>query len=239
VLHRLSGRPTHIFGHPTTRAKRRQQHPPGNTKIRDEGQTIQMRIPPKRIRIPRIYPWTRRVLNRPSQDTGPLGLDSPQENEGRQMLPRFLQLLPMIYGRFQQASQTTIRKNEERLDQQMGMVRKRTGSIRRTKNKTHHSTSTGVLRPSHTNHNRNRHLEIPLLQYTISTMPAREIEASGIAIQDNVGRGMQLRYTRQGITGNSSDTSQRETMHAGKSKTGPGPHGQQKLRNLYDDEGTQ
>jgi len=151
-----------------------------------------MRIPPKRNRIPRIYHWTRRGQDRPSQNTGHLGLDNPQENQGNPMLPRVLQLLQTIYRRFEQDSQTTIRKNEKRMHWQLGMVRQRTASIRRIKDKTHHSTSTGLLRSPRTNQDRNRPLKIHLLKYTVTTMPGRTMETSGIPIQDNVRRRMQL-----------------------------------------------
>jgi len=99
VLHRLSGRHTHRFQNATRTPKRRQQHPRGNTKIRDEGQTIQMRISLKRNRIPRIYHPTRGGQDRLSQDTRHLGLHGPQENKRNSMLPRVLQLLPTIYRR--------------------------------------------------------------------------------------------------------------------------------------------
>jgi len=111
------------------------------------------------------------------------------------MLPRILQLLPTIYRRFQQDSQTTIGEDNEGMHWQMGMGRQRIASVRRIKDKTHHNTSTGVLRPPRTDQNRNRRLKIRLLQYTVTTMPGRKIEMSGVPIQDNVERRMQLRPT--------------------------------------------
>jgi len=108
------------------------------------------------------------------------------------MLPRFLQLLLTIHRRFQQDDQTTICKNEKEMHWQIGMGRQRTASVRRIKDEPHHSTSTGLLRPSRTDQNRNRQLEIPLLRYIVTTMPGRKMETSGVTIQDNVGRRMQL-----------------------------------------------
>jgi len=151
-----------------------------------------MRIPAKPNIIPRIYHWTRRGQDRTSQDTGHLGQDSAQENPGNPMRPRVLHILLMIYRRFQQDSQTAIRKNEKGMYWHLGMGRQRTTSNRRVKDKTHHSTSTGLLRPPCTNQDRKRGLKMHLLRYTITTMPGREMEASGIPIQDNVGRQIQL-----------------------------------------------
>jgi len=151
-----------------------------------------MRISPKPNGIPRIYHWTRRGQNRPSQETSYLGLDDPQENQGNSMLPGFLQLLPTIHRRFQQDSQTMICKNKKGMHWQMRMGRQRTASFRRIKDETHHGTSTGLLRPPRTGQNRDRRLEIRLLRYTVTTMPGRKVETSGVPIQDNVGRRMQL-----------------------------------------------
>jgi len=50
--------------------------------------------------------------------------------------------------------------------------------------------------PPRTNQNRNRRLEICLLRYPVTTMPGRKVETSGLPIQDNVGRRIQLRHTR-------------------------------------------
>jgi len=58
-----------------------------------------------------------------------MGLDNPQENKGNPMLPRILQLLPPIYRRLKQDSQTALRKNEKGMDQQLGMGRQRTKSL--------------------------------------------------------------------------------------------------------------
>jgi len=165
-------------------------------KIRDEGQTIQMRIPPRRDGISRIHYWTRRGQDRPSQDTSHLGLDDPQENKRNPMLPWVLQLLSTIHRRLQQNGQTTICKNKKGMHWQLGMRRQGTTSIRRIKDKTHHGTSTGLLRPPRTDQNRNRRLKIRLFRYTITAMPGRKMETSRIPIQDNVGRRMQLRHTR-------------------------------------------
>jgi len=63
------------------------------------------------------------------------------------MLLRILQLLPMIYRRFQEESQTAIRENKEEMYGQLGMGRPRTASIRRMKDKTYHKTSSGLIRP--------------------------------------------------------------------------------------------
>ena len=68
-------------------------------------------------------------------------------------------------------------------------------SIRRIKDKAHHSTSTSLLQPPRANQNRNRRLKIRLLRNTVTTMPGRKMEASGVPIQDKVGRRMQLRHT--------------------------------------------
>ena len=155
-----------------------------------------MRIPPKRDGIPRIYHWTRRGQDRPSQDTSHLGLDDPQENKGHPMLPRLLQLLPTIHRRVQQDGQTTICKNKKEMHWQLGMGRQRTVNLRRIKDETHHGTSTGLLRHPHTNQNRNGCLKIRLLRYTITAMPGRKMETSCVPIQDDDGRRMQLRHTR-------------------------------------------
>ena len=120
------------------------------------------------------------------------------------------------------------------------MERQGTTSIQQIKDKTHHSTSTGLLRPPCTDQNlKNRRLKIPLLRYTVTTMPGRKMETSGVPIQDNIRSRMQLRYTRQGTTGNSSGVPRMEKIHKRKSKTDTGPHRPQKLSHLHDDEGTQ
>jgi len=112
------------------------------------------------------------------------------------MLPGVLQLLSTIYRRFQQNGQTTICENKEGMYWQLGMGRQKTASNRRSKDKTYHGISTGLLRPPRTNQNRNRRLKIHLLWYTLTTMPGRKMETSGVLIQDNVGRRMQLQHTR-------------------------------------------
>ena len=158
-----------------------------------------MWIPPKRKRIPRIYHWTRRGQNRPCQDTGHLGLDSLQENQGCPMLPRFLQLLPRIYGRFQQNSQTTIFKDKKEMHRELRVGRQRTERIQRSKDKAHQGPSTGLQRPPRTNQDWNNDLKICLLWYTISTMLGWEMAASGIPIQDNGGHRMQRQYKREKV----------------------------------------
>jgi len=87
-------------------------------------------------------------------------LDNTQENQGNPMFPRILQLLHTVHRRVEQDSQTTIRKNKKGVHWQLGMGRHRTTSIRRTKDKAHHSTSTGLLRPPRTDQNRNGRLKI-------------------------------------------------------------------------------
>ena len=100
VLYRLLGRRTNIFEYPTPTPKGCQQYPQSDTKIGNEGQTIQMRIPSRRNRISGIHHWTRRSQDGSSQDTSHMGLDNTKENQGNPMLPRILQLLPKIYRRF-------------------------------------------------------------------------------------------------------------------------------------------
>jgi len=74
-----------------------------------------------------------------------MGLDNTQENLGNRMFPGVLQLLQTVNRRVQQDSQTTIRKDKKGVHRQLGVGRQRTTSIRRIKDKTHHSTSTGLL----------------------------------------------------------------------------------------------
>jgi len=90
------------------------------------------------------------------------------------MLPRILQLLPMIYRRVQQDSQTTICKDKKGMYWQLGMGRQRTASFRQIKDKTHYGASASLLRPPRTNQNRNRRLEICLLRYPVTTIPGRK-----------------------------------------------------------------
>jgi len=75
---------------------------------------------------------------------------------------------------------------------QLGVGRQGTKGMRRTKDKTHHSTSTGLLRPPHIDQDRKRRLKIRLPRNTISAMQGREMEARGIPIKNNVRRQMQL-----------------------------------------------
>jgi len=112
------------------------------------------------------------------------------------MLPKILQLLPTIYRRIQQDSQTTICKDKRGMHWQLGIGRQRTTSLRQIKDKTHYGASTGLLRPPGSKQNRNRRLEIRMLRYVVTTIPGRKMETSGVPIQDNVGRRMQLRHTR-------------------------------------------
>jgi len=155
-----------------------------------------MRIPPKRNGMSRIHYWTRRGQDRTGQDTSHLGLDYPEENKRNPMLPRVLQLRWTIHRRFQQNGQTTICKNKKGMHWQLGMGRQGTTSIRRVKDKTHHGTSTGLLRPPRTDQNRNGRLKIRLFRYIITTMPGWKMETGCIPIQDDVRRRMQLRHTR-------------------------------------------
>jgi len=151
-----------------------------------------MRISPKRNRVQRIHHWTKSCQNGPGQNTGHLELDSAQKDHGNSMLPRVLQLLPGIYRWLQQDSQVAILKDKEGMHRQLRMGRQRTTSIRRIEDKIHHGTGTDLLQPSGTNQDRNRRLKIHLLRYTVTTMSGGKMEASGIPIQDNVGRRMQL-----------------------------------------------
>jgi len=123
-------------------------------------------------------------------------MDNTQENQGNPMLPEILQLLLTIHKRFQQDGQTAVCENKEGMHWQLGMGRQRTASIQRIKEKTYHGTSTSLLQPPRTNQNRNRRLKIRLLRYTVTTMPGRKMETSGVPIQDTVGRRMQPRHTR-------------------------------------------
>jgi len=65
------------------------------------------------------------------------------------------------------------------MHRQLGVGRQGTKGIRRTKDKAHHSTSTGLLRPPRTNQNQDRRLKIRLLRHTLTTMPGRKMETSG------------------------------------------------------------
>ena len=147
-----------------------------------------------------------------------------------------------FYRRFKEGFSRRARpqyaKTKKGMHRQLGMGRQRAKSIRLTKDKAHHSTSTGLFRPCRTNQDRNRRLKICLLRHTISTMPGREMETGGIPIQDHVECRMQLRDTRQGTTGNSSGVPRMETIHERKPETSMGPHRPQKLSNNHDDEGT-
>jgi len=125
-----------------------------------------------------------------------MGLDKTQENQGNPMFPMILQLLPTVHRTVQQDSQTTIRKNQKTVHWKLGVGRQRTTSIRQIEDKTHHSTSTGLLRPPQTNQNRNGRLKILLFRYTITVMPRQKMETSCVLIQEDVGRRMQLRHTR-------------------------------------------
>jgi len=111
------------------------------------------------------------------------------------MVPGVLALLSTIYRRLQQDGQTSICENKEGMHWQLGMGRQRTASIGRIQDKTHHGTSTGLLRPRRANHNRKRSLKISLLWYTMTIIPGWKMETSGVLIQDNVGRRIQLQHT--------------------------------------------
>jgi len=121
---------------------------------------------------------------------------------------------------------------------QLGMVRQRTASVRRIKDKTYHGTSTGLLRPPHTDQHLKRRLEIVLLRYTVTTMPGRQKETSGVPIYDNVGRRMQLRHTQYGTTCDSSSVARMEKIHKRKPQTDKGPHRPSEPSHLHDNEGT-
>jgi len=97
---------------------------------------------------------------------------------------------------FSRTAKTTICKDKKGMHWQLGMGRQRTASFRRIKDKTHYGASTGLIRPPLTNQNRNRRLEIRLLRDPVTTMPGRKMETSGVPIQDNFGRRMQLRDIR-------------------------------------------
>jgi len=116
---------------------------------------------------------------------------TPRKIKEIQCFLRFCNFYQRFIEGFQQNSRTTIRKDKKRMHRPVTVGRQGTKSIRQTKDKAHQSTSTGLLRPPGTNQDRNRGLKICLLPHTISTMPGREMETSGIPIQDNVESRMQ------------------------------------------------
>jgi len=65
---------------------------------------------------------------------------------------------------------------------QQGMGTQRTTSVQLIKDNTYHGTSTGLLGPPRNDQDRNRRLEIRLLRYTVTTMPGRNMETSGVPI---------------------------------------------------------
>jgi len=87
---------------------------------------------------------------------------------------------------------------------QRGMGTQRILSIGRIKDKTHYSTSTGLLQPPRTEQNRDRRIKIRLLRDTVTRMPGRKMETTGVPIQHNVERRMQLQHPRQGTPSDSS-----------------------------------
>jgi len=105
-----------------------------------------------------------------------------------------------FYRRFIEGFSRTVRplyaRTKRGVHWQLGVGRKGTTSIRRIKDKTQHSTSTGLLRPPRTDQNRNGNLKIRLFRYTITAMPGLKMETSCVPIQDDVGRRMQLQHTR-------------------------------------------
>ena len=120
----------------------------------------------------------------------------------------------------------------------MGMGGKRTTSIRRAQEKTYHNTGYGPFRPQGTNQTRNRRFEIRLFRNPVTTMRGWEMETSGLPIQDNAGRRMQLRYTRQRTISDNPGFHGMETIPQREPETSTGSHGPQELSYHYDDKGT-
>ena len=130
------------------------------------------------------------------QDTGNMRLDNPYDKEANTVVPRILQLLSTIHRRIQQNSKTPQWWHSEEVQWQMGMGVKGTTSIRQTQKKTHNNTGYGLLQSQGTDQTRNRHFEIYLLRNSITIVWRQEMETSGLRIQNNARRRMQLRYTR-------------------------------------------
>ena len=68
------------------------------------------------------------------------------------------------------------------------MDRQRTTSIRQTKKETHDGSRYGSFQPQRTNQRLNRHIEICLLGHPGTTMRRREMETSGLPIEDYARR---------------------------------------------------
>ena len=120
----------------------------------------------------------------------------------------------------------------------MGMGGKGTISIRRAQKKTYHNTGYGPLRPQGTNQTRNRRFEIRLFRNPITTMRGLEMKTSGLPIQDNAGRRMLLRYTRQIIISDNPGFHGMETIPQREPETSTGSRGPQELSHLYEDKRT-
>jgi len=129
MLHSISGRCPHIFRQSGTTPKGRGRHYPSNQKPRDETQTVKMRVSPTRNGIPRIHHQQRRSQSRPYQNGSHMGLETTYHQERNPRIHGILQLLPTVYRRIQQDSQTPIRQNQER--RQMGMGGQGTSGVRR------------------------------------------------------------------------------------------------------------
>jgi len=69
-------------------------------------------------------------------------------------------------------------------------------------------------------------------------MPGWERETTCIPIQDHIECQIQLRYTRQGITGNSPGIPRIEAIHERKPEASTCLNRPQELSNLDDNEGT-
>jgi len=167
-----------------------------------------------------------------------MGLDWPTNNKGNSVFLSILQLLPTIYKRFQHNIKTIIRTNKKGAHRQVGRARQGTTSIQQTKDKTHNSTSTGLLEPDRTNQDGNSRFKIHLLRDTITAVLGQKIETSGISSQNNVGCGVQLWYTGQRTSDYSSGIPRMETLYKWKPEACASPHRLQRLSNLHDNEGS-
>jgi len=127
MLHSVPGRCPNILGQPGTTPKRHGCHHPRHTTTRNETQTVEMRISPKRNRIPRIHHQQRRSQSRPYQNSSHMGLESTYQQKGNSGIHGILQLLPTLYKRIQQNSQTPVRLNQERCH--LGMGKQRTNRL--------------------------------------------------------------------------------------------------------------
>jgi len=90
------------------------------------------------------------------------------------MFPKIMQLLPTIYRSFQPNSKTLICTKRKGMHQEMGMGRHETTSIQQIEYKTHHCTSSDLLRAPRTNQDRNRLFKICRLRDTIITVQDRK-----------------------------------------------------------------